>query len=505
MNDRQLTSRSVNAVLWGVAGSGARIVIQFVSQVILARLLGPEQYGLYALGAMVIGFGLFFTDTGLSYSLIQKEAITDEEQRFVFTWQVLAGGLVTAVVWLASDWMAGFFRNPASADVIRGLAWICLLQACSVVSTNLLRRRLEMRAIQLAQAGSYFIGYVLVGIPLALAGFQVWSLVIAWGTQAVANLLFLYLHSRHPLLPLARFKGALQLFSYGGLVFVTNLTNWLLGNIDRFVVGRFFSTAAVGLYTTSYNLVFYGTTALHTVLQGVFFSAGSRMQQDKARLAKAASALLEGIAILVFPLFACCAAVSERLFVTLFGDEWMAASATLTPLALAMPFLLFLGVATPVLWNSGRASQEWRLQAPLLLLWAVACWAASKWSVVAVAWTVLVLFVLRGSLFFLLISRAVDLDVASSLRRCLPGLLVGTLVALSALITDRGLAGNLPQWLVLGVDGMVAALVWLALIGLFPGMLSIELAGLLHTAIHQLSPAVGRRLAHIWNAPRRRW
>lgn len=494
MSEKQhdLTSSSVNAALWGFAGSGARIAIQFLSQIVLARLLGPEQYGLYALGVMVIGFSLFFTDTGISYGLIQKQEITNQELRFAFTWQALTGGLITAIVILFSDAIATFFRNPGVAMVIRGLAIVCIFQACSLVSTNLLRRRLAMKHIQLAQALSYFIGYVLIGIPLALTGFQVWSLVIAWCSQAAANLAILYAYTRHPLRPLGWFSDALSLCSYGGMVFVTNSTNWLLSNIDRVVVGRYFPAQTVGLYTTSYNLMSYGTTAMQSVLQTVFFSAGSKMQGDAIRLGNATLILVEAIALLIFPIFASIAAVSESFIVTLYGTSWQGVAASMRPLALAMPFLLFLGVATPILWNSGRASSEWQYQVPIIFFWGIASWVAAMWSIVVVAWVVLALYVIRAMIFTVLISRALKFDLFRIPIRCLSGGLVGLTVAVVAASVDKILHSHLPVPFVLVSDISAAILTGAGLAYLFPKLMTAELASLVQAALGKVSPVAER-------------
>ncbi|MFX6409630.1 oligosaccharide flippase family protein, partial [Acinetobacter baumannii] len=78
-------------MFWGGGGTLLRIVMQFGAQVVLARILGPEQYGLFAIGAIVVGFSSFFSDIGLAYGLIQKKEIAAKDIRFVFTWQIILG------------------------------------------------------------------------------------------------------------------------------------------------------------------------------------------------------------------------------------------------------------------------------------------------------------------------------------------------------------------------------------------------------------------------------
>lgn len=490
-----LAKQSVGAALWGFAGSGLRIFIQFSAQIALARILGPEPYGLYAMGVMVIGFSLFFTDIGITYQLIQKKEITAHDQRFAMTWQVLVGITLSLVVAISAKALAAFFNNQEVVPVIHGLAIICFLQAGSLVSTNLLRRRMDMKHIQLAQAGSYFVGYVLFGIPLALTGFGVWSLVISWIVQASVNLLMLYNYARHPLSPLLWYDGARAASGYGGLVFLTNATNWLIGNIDRIIVGRYFATHAIGIYTTAYNFMSYGTSALHVVLQSVFFSTAAKVQGDNLRLGRACLVLVEAISVFALPVFAWVAAVSGPLVLTLYGEAWRDASEVLRPIALAMPMLLFLGVATPVLWNSGKGRQEFLFQLPLVFLWAATAWVAAQWSVMAVAWTVLGLFVIRTGIFLFLISRAIDLRLSVWARRFFPGAVLSLVITTSAVLIDRVLQEVLTKpSLLLLLNMVVEALIFATLTFAFrSALLSPELSELTQRAMQHISSKIGRQ------------
>ena len=110
---QDIGARSLTAVFWGSGGAIARIVLQFGAQVVLARLLGPEQFGLFAIGAVVVSFSNFFADVGIAYGLIQKANVTATDLRFITTWQFIIGTLVTLAVALAGNHIAFFFwRRP---------------------------------------------------------------------------------------------------------------------------------------------------------------------------------------------------------------------------------------------------------------------------------------------------------------------------------------------------------------------------------------------------------
>src|SRR2546430_16570132 len=116
-----LSQRSISAALWGASGSAAQLALQLGIQVILARLLGPEQYGLFAMAAVVILLSSFFT-ISLAYGLIQKRTVTDEDVRFVNFWQLSVGVAVAVAAFLLAQPAARFFNEPPGGPFVPALS-----------------------------------------------------------------------------------------------------------------------------------------------------------------------------------------------------------------------------------------------------------------------------------------------------------------------------------------------------------------------------------------------
>lgn len=496
----ELGQRSVSAVIWGAGGSALRILIQLGSQVVLARILGPDQYGLFAIGAVVIGFSNFFSDIGLAYGLIQKPALHAEDIRFVFTWQIVLGVAVSGAIAVCAPLIAGFFGDPRAAGVVGALAVVCLLNAAAAPALNLLKRDLDFRRIQIAQLASYVAGYVLVGIPLALQGAQVWALVAAWLIQAGSMLVLLQLARRHPVRPLLWFDGARALSGYGAMVLLTNLTNWLIGNIDRVIMGRAFASRELGLYATSYNILYTPASTLLGVIQPVFFSAASRVADDRARIESGYRALLGALAVFVLPAFASLAMVAATFVDALYGAQWQGAAVLLQPLALAMPLLLLWGVSTPLFWSGGHVGREFLLQLPVAVAWALACWLAAQHSIVAMAWTVLGLFALRAALVVAGVVRLLRLNPSGLVREVAGGLLLSVVVAACVAFVDSRLNGLAPMPR-LALDILCGGGVLLGLLRLLPGLIGPALAELIgRHLLHRCPPALATRLAFLRRA-----
>jgi O-antigen/teichoic acid export membrane protein len=497
-DSKSLGSQSVIAVFWGAGGSAFRILLQFAVQVVLARLLGPEQYGIFAVGAIVISFSNFFSDIGLAYGLIQKKTVSSNDVRFVFTWQVILGTAVSAVIFLAAEYVALFFGDQRATEVVRALAVICLLNALAAPSLNLLKRQLDFKRIQIAQISGFILGYVVVGIPLALHDSQVWALVVAWMVQALVVLILAYNATGHAIRPLFYHDEARALSNFGGTVFITNIVNWIIGNIDRVVIGRIFTSREIGLYATTYNMLQTPTASMLGILQPVFFAASSRIADDRQANATNYRALIAAVTTYVMPLFVAVAAVSETFMLGLYGPKWAAAATLFTPLALAMPLYLIWGLTTPLLWTSGHASKEFKTQLPVAIAWAGSTWLAAQYSFVAVAWVVLFLYLLRcfvivrSATFYLQFSGSAIWNAARG------GITGSVIVGLVVKICDLA-ASPLPPLFRLITAVFVGALSLFLVLKFAPGLRSPELVMLNRRIIEKLPKRIANRLNFLCN------
>lgn len=378
-------TRAVSAVKWAALGTVTRFVLQMGVQIVLARLLGPEIYGLFAMGLLVMTLSTFLADFGFAWGLVQNQQLHDDDIRFAFTWQCLSGAAAMLGLYLLAPWIAAYFKEPRLVSIVSWLSLTCLLSAMTAPSSNLLRRQLNFRWLNIAQILSYVLGYLCVGVPLALLGAGVWTLVSAWLVQALSLLLLTYCRHPHTLRPLLWYPGARRSTNTGGTVFITNLSNWFLNNLDRVFLGRILNAHAVGVYAVGYNLANTPNSLFLSALQPAFLAAGARLQDDMAGLRQAYLSVIAATWIVIGPVFVVLAVLAGDLIATLYGDVWHASSRVLAVLALGMPAYVTWGMSTPILWNTGGKHLEALLQMPLIVLACIALWQFSSLGVVAVA------------------------------------------------------------------------------------------------------------------------
>lgn len=469
MSSEAVFKASINAAKWGYFGAAIKMVAQVLAQILIARQLGPDQFGVFAIATIVIGLANFFSDLGMS--IVQKQDITEADIRHVFTVQFMIGLATATTVFLLAGPLAVLLEDSRSSPVIAALSLVLLFNATSAVSMNLLRRQLDFRSIQIAQITSYVVGFLIVGVTLAFLGAGVWSLAIAWIAQSFINLALLYNKSRHPCRFLFGAQGQAATNKFNTTTLVTNVANWAVANVPRVFISKLFTTQALGLYSMTYNLLMAPLQHVLSTLQQVLFSSSSRMQHDTALLAKTFLSLAGGIGFVSFPVFFGMALMAQDITLTLFGNEWLGAADVFAPMAIAMPMLLLMGCATPIVWGMGKVSSEFWTQIATVVILTVALFFAARSGFLAVVWTVTLVLVARSALMLGVACRLMGIRTLRLLRALVPALVativVAAFISAANLGAETGEIHRLAR-LAINVAGMITVLLLLLRIrGLF--------------------------------------
>lgn len=392
-----LTARTARALGWAYALTAARLVVQFLTGILLARLLGPEPFGIVAAAWIIVGLGSQFVDCGFGSALIQRGEISPREVRFAFTLQVCAGLMLCGLMAISSPALARWLGNPAAAPAIGVLSIALLLQALGQTAASLLRRALDFRTLQIAQFTGVVIGYGVVALPMAVLGSGLKSLIAGQLVQTMASTAISYAKVRHPIAPLLDFRPR-WLLRFGVKVMTTNLLNWLIAGLDSLAMTRYFGTVPTGLFNRAQVLAIVPGGQFVQVLQSVLFPAYSRRVDEIAILRKIFFASLAGVGLLLLPWGVVLALSAQTAVVALYGSGWSAAAQFLMPLALAMPLHGAMAICGPVLWACDRVATELRVQAAVLIIFAAVLFFTGRISAPAMAWSVPLVYLLRCGL-----------------------------------------------------------------------------------------------------------
>ena len=490
MTAAPLRTLAERAIIWSALTTIGRFMLQLVAQVLLARLLGPGNYGVYGIGLVVLTFAAFLSGNAFSYNLMLRKEITDDDVRFAFTWQTISGVTCAAIMFAAAGSLATWFGDPRIEQMVQWLSLACVLLALTGPSSCLLQRELNFRAIGLIQIAAYTIGYLVVGVTMALQGFGAQALAAACVVQAAVALVGSFAVRPHSVRPLLRHSLGADTLDTGRTVFTTNLVNWLLLNVDRMVIGRLLNTHAVGLYNVAYNIASIPYTLLSSALAPAFLATGAKLQDNPRQLGQAWLKVLACIAVLVTPASVVMALLAGDLVQVLYGPAWGEAGWIMMVMFLCVPAWACLGLSTPVLWNTRRKHLEVRLQLPLLALAVPVWWLVAPYGLRAIAIASAVVIFARAFVIVAAGLRAVDLRASVLLPLFGRGLALASLCAAAVLAGRYGAVASFHYPIMtLLCGGLLGLLVPTLLVAVRPQVLGPEARAVVARVIPRFAPA----------------
>ncbi len=434
-HDPGLMGRAIRAVGWGYGGTVARMALQIGAQAVLARLLGPQEFGVFA-ALMLLAAVAVIAGDWVSAPVIQVKALDEATLAFALGCQVV-GSLIMSLVVMASlpvyQYLFPGAKGLGLAVTLMSLG--CLVTGLGGLSLSLLRRQLRYRDIQLAQVAGYFVGYGLVAIPLAWWGprsFMV--LVLAWGAQALVTAMLLYRAASHTVRPSFDARPHSAFLRFGLQITAGNLGNWFAGSCDRILVARVAAAGDIGLYNTMLNLIMTPVTQIAATLNTVAFSVSAQAASEARR--RGAVAYISLTALTSAWLYALIATFPESIVAMIYGAGWEK-GAELVPAFCGVAVGFSVGAAaSSILTSGGKGSAVALVQLLAGLSVFLAVFIGLKFSLLAAAQALSLVYVVRALVLVFVAMRA----VGASAPRVVAVLLVPMIMASFQVMLSRSAA-----------------------------------------------------------------
>jgi O-antigen/teichoic acid export membrane protein len=348
----------------GLRWSGVSVVgreaARIVFTIMLARLVGPEAFGIVAQAAVYIGIVGLLLDQGFSSALIQRRRVERHMPGAVVSVNLAVGAaLMLLTVAVASAW-ADFMNTPELTLVLTLLAPSLLIRAASVTPRAVLLRQMRFRTIAIADVTAA-VGGGALGVAVALRGGSYWALVAQTLTTDVLVLLVLILAGAG-IRPNLHLRYVRKIAGFSGRAFAAGvLLNSISRNIDNLLVGKFQGPEALAFYGLAYRLLLLPVQLLTITVGGVLFPAFSRRAHDLTAIRSQLTRATRTLAALVLPGMALVAAAAPQLVVTLFGQDWEPAIPIVQVLAMAGAVqAIYRPSTTPLVLGLGHAALNLR-------------------------------------------------------------------------------------------------------------------------------------------------
>lgn len=310
-----------------------RIVIQFLSVIILARLLVPEDFGLVASVSPIAAFIGLFQNLGLQQAVIQRKDISEAQLNQVFWMSTFVGIACTVVLCFAAPVAAAFYGDARMTSLTIATALPLLLGSLAALPLALMNRRLQYAQLAINDIISAAAGF-LATIIAAYMGLGYWSLALSGPTTAILTLVLAWWTTGwlpdKPVLKVDR-----DIISFGANLTGFNVVNFFARNLDNILIGKYSGPVELGYYDRAYKLLLFPLRNLTEPLSRVMVPLLSKVQDNKLRFREIYLQTNWLLAIVTVPGITACAMASQQLVDILFGTEWAAVA----------PIFAWLGIA----------------------------------------------------------------------------------------------------------------------------------------------------------------
>lgn len=322
MAESTLGHKAATGAIWASIDRFGAMGVSFIVNLVLARLLMPEDFGIIGMLAIFIAVSQTLIDSGFSTALIQKKNPTQTDFSTIFYWNIVLALLLYLCLFISAPYIANFYRTPLMCPVLRVIGISLLLCGINAVQLTRLRKTLSFKTIAASNLTSTFISGC-IAIFLAYRGLGVWSLVVMQIAAAAINVLILACVTRW--LPSCAFSlsSFKELFSFGGFILAANVLQTICQNFQGVIIGRKFSATQMGYFSQAYKLDQVTSYSLPQVIVQVMYPVYSSIQDDRKRLQNVLLMNIRVIAFVVFFLLGFLMLAAEPIILGLYGEKWI--------------------------------------------------------------------------------------------------------------------------------------------------------------------------------------
>lgn len=333
MAESSLKTKTLSGMIWSFLQRFGTMTISFVSNIVLARLLTPDDYGTIGMLMIFIAVANTFVDGGFGSALIQKKEPTREDYSTIFWWNMFLSLVLYGVLYMSAPAVARFYDLPLLSQVLRVQGFVLILNALSIIQQNQLRKQLKFKRLASVTVASAVLSAV-IAIVLAYLGWGVWALVaqqlILSGFTAI---LLWVLNKWYPLLSFSK-ESFKQLFGFGGFMLLSSLINTIFNNINSLIIGKLFSASTMGYFSQAKKIEDATAMSVTSVVEQVTYPILSEHQNDKNKMRSILKRFNTCTFFIVTPMMLLICLFAEPIVVFLFTEKWLPAAPYLKILAL---------------------------------------------------------------------------------------------------------------------------------------------------------------------------
>ncbi|MBN1354197.1 MAG: lipopolysaccharide biosynthesis protein [Candidatus Omnitrophica bacterium] len=399
--------------------------------VLLARILFPDDFGVFAISLLFVELASHFTLGGFSTAIVQKKEFDESYFGTVFFFGLCVSLCLGAVIFVKAPSIAHYFRMQGLERLLR---WHVVVLA--IVPMRLICSAKLYRDLKFKELGSGWLFSEIVkgigAISFAFFGFGALSLVFGEILKALSMTLayFYYKGKTSYRFFLSPNLGALRKLSHVGTgVMWQNIFSYAAGNADYFLLGKLTAASTLGFYKRAFGLMKLPVQQISRNVSGVLIPAFSRIQDDNKKIIHQLLKATQASSVIVFPLFLVLYIYAPSLMLAVYGERWM-------PSVVPLRILIFAGaikaVSTyigDVLKAKGVVYREALVQLGYVLILLIAgFFAVKQWSMIGISFVVVFASLVVWTLMIAILHAVLNISIRKYLRIFIPSLFICALL-----------------------------------------------------------------------------
>ena len=335
-----LKKRTIKGIAWSAIDKVAVRGVQFVVNIIIARVLMPADYGAIGMIMVFITLSNLLIDSGFSQALVQKQDRTQVDMSTAFYFNIIIALSCYCILYVVAPFIASFYDISILSSVLRVIGLSVIFNSlCTVQRANLLIK-IDFKTLAISNVVCIIISGM-TGLFLAYSGWGVWALVGQTLTQQGLSAILLWLLGRwHPLLKLSK-DSVKQLWRFGSKLLAAGAVATIVREINTIVIGKFYRASELGYYHRAIQTTDLVSNTTNEVINVVTFPVLSSVQNDRDRLVAIYHRMLSLTAFCILPVMTLIAIIAEPLVCLLLTEKWL-------PIVPLIQWLCFSRIFTPV-------------------------------------------------------------------------------------------------------------------------------------------------------------
>lgn len=339
-------------MFFSALGKYSNVLIQLVVNAILSRILTPADYGVVSIVQIFIEFFNLLADMGFGPAIIQNKKLTERDIRVIFKFSVYFALLLSVIFILIGYPVSIFYDNPEYVPIFVILGFSVLFFALLVVPKAVIQKNRDFKTVNQILV---FTGIIkgIVSIILAFLGFKYYAIVLGSLVQAIMNFIFYYNKTRISIKVKISLDPIKKIWAFSRNQFSFNFINYFSRNFDSILIGRVFTSGALGYYNKSYQLSLYPNQILAGIITPVIQPIMSEFENNLEVIKNTYLKITRILANIGIPLSVFCFFAGQEIILFIFGSQWEASVLSFQILAISI-WLQMIASSTGAFYQSAN-------------------------------------------------------------------------------------------------------------------------------------------------------